>query len=106
MESDVQNNVCSEVRSQYGTVVRKWEKSTIDTHFWSSLLQNESEINYVGKWFKAHNLALIGKHILTCLFLPKTMTVTQYDCVAHFVIVWKNGVKNWWKMNDKWCFFC
>ena len=36
-----------------------------------SLLQNESEINYVGKWFKAHNLALTGKHILTCLFLPK-----------------------------------
>ena len=48
-ESDVQNNVCSEVRSQYGTVVRKLKKSTVNTRYWLSLLQNESEINYVGK---------------------------------------------------------
>ena len=62
------------------------QKSTINTHFWLLLLQNESEINFVGKLI-AHNLALIGKHILTRLFLPKTMLVTQYDRVAHFVIV-------------------
>ena len=66
-----------------------------------SLLQNESEINYIGKWFKAHNLALIGKRILTCLFLHKTMLITQYDRVADFVIVWQNSLKNLWEMNDK-----
>ena len=60
--------------------------------------------NYVGKWFKACNFALIGKHILTCLFLPKTMLVTQYTRVAHFMIVWLNSLKNWWKMNNKWWF--
>ena len=45
------------------------KKSTINTRFWLSLLQNESEINYVGKSFKAHNLALIGKHILHYMFI-------------------------------------
>ena len=103
-ESDVQNNVFSEVRSQYRAVIRKWEKSTINTHFWLSLLQNESEINYVGEWFKAYNLALIGKHIWTCLFLPKAVLLTQYDRIAHFVIVRLNSLKNWRKMNDKWWF--
>ena len=39
------------------------EKPTINTHYWLSSLQNESEINYVGKGFKANNLLLIGKHI-------------------------------------------
>ena len=76
----------------------------MNTRYWLSSLQNESEINYVGKWFKAYNLALIGKHILTCLFLPKTMLVTQYDRVAHFVIVRQNSRRNWWEMNDKWWF--
>ena len=47
------------------------KKSTINTRFWLSLLQNESEINYVGKWLKAYNLALRDKHILTCLFLAQ-----------------------------------
>ena len=59
-----------------------------------SLLQNESEINYIGKCFKAHNLVLIGKHILTCLFLPKMMLVMQYDRIARFVIVLQNSLKN------------
>ena len=62
------------------------------------LLQNKSEINYIGKWLKAHNLVLIDKHILTCLFLPKTMIVTQYDHVAHFVIVQRTVLKT----NEKW----
>ena len=42
--------------------------STIENHSF----ENEKEINYIVKRFKAHNLALIDKHILTCLFLPKT----------------------------------
>ena len=85
-ENDVQNNVFSEVRSQYGTVVRKWKKNQLQTRYWLWLLQNESEINYVSKWFKTYNLVLIGKHMWTCLFLLKMMLVTQYDRVAHFVI--------------------
>ena len=28
------------------------KKSTINTHYWLPLMQNESEINYVGKSFK------------------------------------------------------
>ena len=74
------------------------------THFEDCMLENESEINYIVKWFKAHNLALIGKHILTCLFLPKTMLPTKYDPLAHFAIVQRRRLKNQWKMNDKWWF--
>ena len=78
------------------------KKKTINTCYWLWLLQNESEINYISKRFKVYNLALIGKHIWTCLFLPKTMLVTQYDRIAHFVIVQQNSLKNWWKwmIND------
>ena len=44
--------------------------STIENHSF----ENESEINYVVKWFKAHNLVLTDEHTLTCLILPKTMS--------------------------------
>ena len=48
---------------------------TIENHSF----ENESEINYIVKWFKAHNLALIGKHILTCLFLSKMILPMKHD---------------------------
>ena len=50
-----------------------WDKALKVSH---NQANNGSEINYIVKWFKAHNLALIGKHILICLFLPKTMPST------------------------------
>ena len=45
------------------------KKLTIDTCFSLSLLQNESEINYIHRLFKAHNLALIGKHSYINMFV-------------------------------------
>ena len=74
--------------------------STIENHSF----ENESEIKYIVKWFKAHNLVLTGKHILTCSFLPKTMLSMKYDPLAQFAIVRRRFLKNWWKMNDKWWF--
>ena len=68
--------------------------STIENHSF------ENEINYNVKWFKAHNLALIGKDTLIWLFLPKTMLPTKYDRVVHFTIVRRRSLKNRWKMND------
>ena len=63
---------------------------TIESHSFGN------QINYVVKWFKAHILALIGKHILTCLFLLKTMLPTNS------VIVWHRSLKNdkKWTIND------
>ena len=43
-------------------------------------------------------MALIGKHIVACLFLPKMMLVTKYDHIAHFMIVQQKSLK----LHEKW----
>ena len=60
--------------------------STIENH----LFENESEISYAFMLLsdlKHTTLVLIAKHILTCLFLSKTILPPKYDGAVNFAIV-------------------
>ena len=87
-------HLITEMKPQRQAIIKlMYAMSTIENHSF----ENESQINYIAKWFKAQNLLLIGKHILTCLFLPKAILPMKYDPLAHVVFVRQRRLKNLWK---------
>ena len=75
------------------------KKSTTDTHFWLSFLQNESDMKIIHLKMKVKLITLLSdlKHTTwrsLVNILPKKMLATKYDRVAHFVIVRQKTVKN------------
>ena len=86
-------HLITEMKPQrWAIITLMYAMSTIENHWF----ENESEISYIVKWFKAHNLTLIGKHTLTCLILPKMMLPIKYDPLARFVTVWWRCLENQW----------